>query len=340
MHGEGISSMKKASFEVALKSKKQIAEGTWAFVFEKPQGFQFKAGQHIRMTLINPPETDERGNSRFFSLANSTQETDLVIAMRMGPSTFKKSLEGMPVGEKVLIQVLLGVPYGAFALNEDASKPAVFLVGGIGIVPVFSMIKEATEKRLPHKMFLFYSNRRPEDAPYLAELQDLAKQNPNFTLIATMTEAEKSTRGWQGQTGFINASLLKQYVNDLQSPIYYVAGLPEMTSAMKKTLADLEVSESNINAEEFTGFNLNEIQHTPTHTWKRHVLIGAIVLVVVIVGILHVTAASSLSSVFSLKNPIFYLMLGVMLAITPFKIKHVLRFHTFMKKRHQKLIYG
>jgi len=334
MHGGGMSSMKKASFKVALKGKKQIAEGTSAFIFEKPQGFQFKAGQHIRMTLINPPETDSRGNSRFFSLANSTQDTELVIAMRMGPSTFKKSLERMQIGEKVLIQVLLGVPHGAFALHDDTSKPAIFLVGGIGIVPVFSMIKDATEKRLSHKMFLFYSNRRPEDAPYLAELQDLAKQNPNFTLIATMTEAEKSTKGWQGKTGFINKTLLTQYVNDLKSPIYYVAGLPEMTSAMKKMLADLGVNEGNINAEEFTGFNLNEIEikSVPSHPWKKHVLIGVVIIVIVAVGIAHVSAAFSLSGVFSLKNPLFYLMIGVMLIVTPFKLKHLLKIYKFRGK--------
>lgn len=333
MHGGGKSSMKKASFEIALKGKEQIAEGTWAFRFEKPQGFQFKAGQHVRMTLINPPETDNKGNSRFFSLANSTQETDLIIAMRMGPSAFKKVLERMQIGEKVLIQVLLGVPHGAFALHEDASKPAVFLVGGIGIVPVFSMIKDSTEKRLPHKMFLFYSNRRPEDAPYLAELQDLAKQNPNFTLIATMTEAEKSVTSWQGQTGLINQTLLMRYINNLTSPIYYIAGLPAMTSAMKKMLKDIGVSESNINAEEFTGFNLNEIQSTPTHAWKRHILIIAIVLVIIGVGIMHVSAASSLSSLISLNNPIFYIMLAVMFIVIPFKLKHLLR---FVKSRKNK----
>ncbi|EKD65353.1 MAG: hypothetical protein ACD_50C00115G0011, partial [uncultured bacterium] len=49
------SSMKKVAFEVALKGKKQIAKGTMAFVFEKPKGFHFRAGQHIRMTLIGPP---------------------------------------------------------------------------------------------------------------------------------------------------------------------------------------------------------------------------------------------------------------------------------------------
>src|SRR6266496_5766071 len=36
MHGRSKASMKKASFEMSLKGKKQIAEGTWEFVFEKP----------------------------------------------------------------------------------------------------------------------------------------------------------------------------------------------------------------------------------------------------------------------------------------------------------------
>ena len=88
-------SMKRVAYEVALKEKKQLAEGTIAFIFEKPNGFHFKAGQHIRMTLIHPPETDSEGHSRFFSLANSPQEKDLVIAMRMRDTAFKRVLGRM-----------------------------------------------------------------------------------------------------------------------------------------------------------------------------------------------------------------------------------------------------
>ena len=91
MHGHNMLSMKKAEFEIALKGKKQIAEGTMAFVFEKPNGFHhFRAGQHIRMTLINPSETDSEGNGRFFSLASTPQDADLVIAMRMRDTAFKR----------------------------------------------------------------------------------------------------------------------------------------------------------------------------------------------------------------------------------------------------------
>ncbi len=85
-------SMKRAAFEVALKEKKHLAEGTIAFVFEKPNSFHFQAGQHIRMTLIPPPETDSEGESRFFSLANAPHEEDLVIALRMRDTAFKRVL--------------------------------------------------------------------------------------------------------------------------------------------------------------------------------------------------------------------------------------------------------
>src|SRR6266852_2809985 len=254
MHGHTMLSMKKAEFEVALKGKKQIAAGTMAFVFEKPNGFQFRAGQHIRMTLIDPSETDNEDNSRFFSLASTPQDADLVIAMRMRDTAFKRVLGRMQIGETALIQILLDVPDGAFALHEDASKPAVMLAGGIGVVPAYSMIKDTTERKLPHEIFLFYSNRRPEDAPFLDELDHLAQQHPSFQLMATMTKPEKSAKTWRGETGYIDHSMLERYVDDLKSPIYYLAGLPEMVSAMKTMLKDSGVNEENIRAEAFSGF--------------------------------------------------------------------------------------
>jgi len=58
-----------------------------------------------------------------------------------------------------------------------------------GITPFFSIVKQADHERLPHKLYPFYSNHRPEDAPFLESLGNLAKSNPNFRLIATMTEA-------------------------------------------------------------------------------------------------------------------------------------------------------
>jgi ferredoxin-NADP reductase len=347
MHGAGgkrpghsmgnMEEMKKASFEVALKDKKQIAESTMSFTFEKPQTLKFRAGQHVRMTLIDPPETDDEGDSRFLSIASTPQNNDLIFAVRMRDTAFKRALKNIQPGTKVLIQVLLGVPHGAFALHEDATKPGVFIVGGIGIVPVYSMIKDAGERRLPHKLYLFYSNRRPEDAPFLAELQVLAKQNPNFTLIATMTEAEKSVQAWQGETKRIDSSMLKRHVSNFASPVYYLAGLPEMVSAMKTMLADLSVQADNIHAEEFTGFNLNDLPGDTGDSSKSRlalILIGLLVLPVIMVhGVAALSLTKSDSNMFSFSNPLTYVLFGLMLVALVFKFKHV---SSFLQKRKNK----
>ena len=340
MHGHSLLNhlrpeIQRAAFEVALKEKKHIAEGTIAFIFEKPNGFHMRAGQHIRMTLIDPPETDSEGNSRFFSLANSPGEADLVIALRMRDTAFKRVLGRMPTGDKVRIETLLNISHGSFALHDDASKPAVFLIGGIGIVPAFSLIKDALERKLPHKIFLFYSNRRPEDAPFLDELETLAKQHPSFTLIATLTEPEKEASSWRGETGHIDHPMIKRYVGDLESPIYYIAGLPDMVSAMKTVLTASGVSEDNIRAEEFSGFIMGQHgpmgQHDMTHSKKkrmRPLLLVAIVLMIIVAINLHAVGAIFLSKTgsgaFSLNNPIFYVLIGLFFAFVLFKLKHVL----------------
>src|SRR6266567_3285414 len=322
MHGHTMPSMKRAEFEVALKGKKQIAAGTMAFVFEKPNGFQFRAGQHIRMTLIDPSETDNEDNSRFLSLASTPQDADLVIAMRMRDTAFKRVLGRMQIGETALIQILLDVPDGAFALHEDASKPAVMLAGGIGAVPAYSMIKDAIERKLPHKIFLFYSNRRPEDAPYLEELQTLAKQNPKFKLIATMTALDKSTKSWRGETGYINKELLQKYLNNLNSSIYYIAGLTNMVNAMKALLKEMGVSEHNIHAEDFSNFKMGLINMTDNpKRIKNYLLFFIIGLIILMVVIAHAGAAVSLYKTFSLNNPITYSLIVISLAVVLFKFK-------------------
>ena len=52
---------------VKLINKEYIANETLKFVFARPDGFDFRAGQFGDLTLINPPETDEEGNTRGFS---------------------------------------------------------------------------------------------------------------------------------------------------------------------------------------------------------------------------------------------------------------------------------
>ncbi len=171
-------------YQPKLLNRVEVAEGTMAFHFEKPPGFDFISGQSADLTLLNPPETDSEGNVRTFSIA----------------------------------------------------------------------IRQADHDRAPHKLYLFYSNRRPEDALFLEVLQNLEKTNPNFCFIATMTDMPRSKKTWNGETARINREMLSKYLNDLQGPIYYIAGPPAMVSGMRKMLVASDVDEDDIRTDEFSGY--------------------------------------------------------------------------------------
>lgn len=235
---------------VKLLQKRDIAEGTMEFTFERPEGFVYQSGQTVDITLIKPAETDEEGNSRTFSLVSSPQESVLKIATRMRDTAFKRILKNMEEGTLVSIDG----PFGSFVLHENAARPAVFLSGGIGITPFHSIIRDASERNLPHTLFLFYSNRRPEDAAFLGELQELQEENLNFTLVATMTDMKKSTEVWKDEQGFINAAMLERHLPKDASPIYYLAGPQGMVTAMRTMLTESGISTDDIRFEEFAGY--------------------------------------------------------------------------------------
>ena len=233
-----------------LKDRKEITEGTMAFRFEKPSGWAFKAGQYLDMTLLDPSETDSEGNVRSFSIASAPHEETLMAATRMRDTAFKRVLRAMPFGTAVKIEG----PSGDLILQDDIARSAVFLAGGIGITPFRSIVHWAAKEKLPNCIVLFYSNRRPEDAPFLAELQSLEKDNPKYRLIASMTEIEKSHRAWSGETGLINQEMLGRHLKGAASPIYYIAGPPAMVKGLHEMLNQAGMKDDDIRAEEFAGY--------------------------------------------------------------------------------------
>lgn len=239
-----------ATYQTFLHKAEEVAAGTMAFYLEKPKDFAFKAGQTMDVRLLNPPETDGEGNTRTFSIASAPFEPELKFATRMRDTAFKRTLKILAPGAKLEIDG----PYGSFTLPRDSTRPIVFLAGGIGITPFAAMARQAAHSQSGHRITLFYSNRRPEDAAFLSELQALAGSDPNFKLIATMTDIAKSKTAWSGETGYIDESLVKKYVLDLNAPIFYLAGPPAMVTAMKDLLFKTGVNEDNIRSEDFAGY--------------------------------------------------------------------------------------
>ena len=233
-----------------LVGRQEVAERTMVFRLEKPSGWAFKAGQSIDLTLLDPPETDAEGNTRALTIASAPSEENLMVATRLRDSAFKRTLQAIPLGTELKIEG----PFGNLLLHNKAERPAVFLAGGIGITPARSIAVHAAREKLLHRIFVFYSNRRPEDAAFLAELEGLQKENPRFKLIATMTGMAKSARKWDGEANHIDKKMLAKHLSDPLLPVYYVTGPPAMVAAMRLMLNDAGVNDDDIRSEEFSGY--------------------------------------------------------------------------------------
>jgi ferredoxin-NADP reductase len=233
-----------------LKERRMVAEGTMAFHFEKPPGFAYVAGQAGDWILQHPAKTDKEGNKRSFTLASAPYEEDLFFATRLRETAFKEDLQSTDLGS----QVDFDGPWGELTLHDDPAVPAVFLTGGIGVTPFRSIVLQWAHDQLEHSLFLFYSNRRPEDAAFVDELQAVAKQRAKFTFLPTMTEMEKSKMPWSGAHGYIDQAMLRRSLTDLNRPIYYLSGPPKMVESMQKLLTDSGVKQERVRTESFDGY--------------------------------------------------------------------------------------
>lgn len=216
-------------YSVKLLAKKEVAEKTTAFFFEKPKNFKFAPGQFIEIHL-NKKLVHE------FSIASSPKEKELMITTRMRPSVFKNSLKKLKINSKVKV----GGPFGQFTLHKSKKPPAVLLAGGIGITPFRSMIKNSVNQ----KITLFYSNRNPEDAAFLNELKELENKNKNFKLVAIMTKL----------TGHIKPKMIKENLKDWQKAIFYAVGSTGFVQSMANLLSEMKIKPENIKTENFSGY--------------------------------------------------------------------------------------
>lgn len=237
-------------FEAALVEREPVAERTMTFRWAKPQGWDYRAGQFIDITLHDPPETDAEGDTRGFSISSAPCEDVIAITTRLRDTAFKRVLQRVPLGTSMKLEGA----FGDLRLHH-ADRPAVLLAGGIGITPFRSILIEQIRcGTLPYQVVLLYANHRPEDAAFSDEIGALEAAEPKFRFVPTMTAMGRSSQPWDGETGHIDAAMLERHVGGLPAPIYYVAGPAKMTQGLRAMLVDSGIDEDDIRTEEFTGY--------------------------------------------------------------------------------------
>lgn len=233
---------------VTLQKVEDIAEGTKYFCFSKPENFQFTAGQYVAMRITNLVAPDVKNGVRSLSLSSAPGENHLGFAVRKSESGFKTTLWAMKPGDTV--EVTDAVGFFTIAPTED--REIVFLIGGIGITPARSILKQATLEQSEKKYTLFFGNRTPADAPFRDEL--LSYKLPNFRMIEVMSQCDPAdVNALCGEEGYIREDILKKYLPNPKECVYYLVGSPSFVEVMENMLDSLGVSKEQRHTDPFTG---------------------------------------------------------------------------------------
>src|SRR3989338_7885665 len=196
----------------------------------------FTPGQFVMLYA----KIDGEEVGRAYSIASSPLDKgsiELTIELtpdgRLTPFFHKK----VEVGDEFEISQ----PKGHFTYTEEMGNEIVLIAGGSGVVPFMSIMKYCTQKKLDTKITLLYSAKTVDRIIYREELNRLADENRNITVLYTIT---RQTEGWDGRAGRIDRQLLEG--NFSPKKLFYICGPIPFIRDIGATLKELGADRQNI----------------------------------------------------------------------------------------------
>jgi predicted ferric reductase len=139
-------------------------------------------------------------------------------------------------------------PYGVLSSDREQGMGYVLIAGGVGITPLYSMCQTMADREDVRPVLLFYGARDFDSLTFREELEAL-KDKMNMQVIYVLNNPEK---GWQGETGYINADILRRYLpKQYKRFAYFICGPDPLMNAMEAALPDLGIPREKVLSERF-----------------------------------------------------------------------------------------
>jgi ferredoxin-NADP reductase len=225
--------MARQTFTATLARSTDLSDQTKHLEFharELPQ-FDFIAGQFVSM--MAPKEGREI--TRAYSIASpprSDPSFDICLN-RVPGGFFSNFLCDMKEGETVNFHG----PHGLFTLRNPL-RDSIFIATGTGIAPMRGMVQwlfADPSRNQGHEFWLVYGTRYAKDIYYREEFEELARENPNFHYIVTLSREGPE---WTGERGYVQEKVRK-IVTGRTDMDAYICGLNDMVSANRELFKEL-----------------------------------------------------------------------------------------------------
>ena len=212
---------------------------------QEPPNMEFVAGQYVQL------ESEEyKGRDavmRAYSISSPPSDKERIeLIIRRVPNGIMTTWVFDYLEEGQRIQ--LSGPYGQFCLT-GTDAPIVFIAGGSGMAPIWSMIQDMVEKGLERPTTYFFGALTQKDLFYVDELRKLEEKYPWFRFVPALSN-EPEDSDWTGERGLIT-DVVAKYYPDVSSHEGYLCGSPGMIDACVAVLTQGRMPDSCIFYDKF-----------------------------------------------------------------------------------------
>ena len=211
----------------------------------KGEVFLYAPGQFAFVTFLSELLPVERHHWTISSAPTRAESCTLTIKCS---GDFTALLGRLRAGDRASIDG----PYGRFthlAGARDSGRNLIMIAGGIGITPMFSMLRYMVDTGDDRKVTLVWSNRTEDDILCREELEEIQRKLPNFTAHHVLTRSKNSQAGG----GRLNGAKLEELLSgcDREAAVF-VCGPPAMMQDVCDSLKELGFNAASIHTEKFS----------------------------------------------------------------------------------------
>lgn len=200
----------------------------------------FIAGQYLTVKL--PYQGPAEGKA--YSISSAPYEPLVRLSVKQIGS-FSEGILSHEIGDTLLTTK----PYGFFYPEPTDTNPLIFVVGGIGITPCLSIIKDLVHNHDGREIHLHYSNQTEQDITFSDELSKLETQHEPLTVYHYVTR--KMPQNNLAKFGRMQAKTIIEKINFNQEPEFFICGAMDFTKSLWKEIHQAGVPQHQLYTEGF-----------------------------------------------------------------------------------------
>ena len=221
-------------------------EQTQGVISRKVERINFSPGQFVKV-VFDRDDLQNKELNKYLSFSSSPEKDYVEVTKRLSDSVFSARLKALKAGDSILMQG----PMGNCIFKEEYEKIG-FLIGGIGITPVISILEYILEKKLDTDIMLVYSSRNNAEIAFKSKLNGWEKENSKVQALYTVTDCQPDDGTcMQGQ---ISKNMVGQKFQDMTERKIFIYGPPVMVQAMKDLCLESGCDKNEIIVENFLGY--------------------------------------------------------------------------------------